>query len=165
MGFNLHAAVAIRADDKAGKQRLCRYVSRPPLAQQALTLLPSGDVCLRLKKPWSDGTTAFTFSPMDFLSRLVGLVFPPRMHKVRFHGIWAPHAKLRSKAAKPAEKPPGCEAHRPKWAELMRQVFGDDVFACPNCPPGTKQTVVLVIRAQSIAQILTSVGLPADSPA
>src|SRR5262249_52916663 len=35
-GFDLHAAVAVPAGDRARLEHLCRYVLRPPVAQQAL---------------------------------------------------------------------------------------------------------------------------------
>ena len=30
--FNLHAAVSLRADDDVGRERLCRYLTRPAVA-------------------------------------------------------------------------------------------------------------------------------------
>ena len=43
--FNLHASVAIAADDDLGRERLMRYGARPPLAQGRLRRLP-GDASL-----------------------------------------------------------------------------------------------------------------------
>ena len=34
-GFDLHANITVAADDRAGVERLCRYVLRPPVAQGA----------------------------------------------------------------------------------------------------------------------------------
>jgi hypothetical protein len=33
-GYNLHAGVVVGAADRAGLQRLCRYVARPPLSRR-----------------------------------------------------------------------------------------------------------------------------------
>lgn len=41
-GFNLHASVRIDADDDLGRERLCRYGARPPLALDRLRVLPGG---------------------------------------------------------------------------------------------------------------------------
>lgn len=41
-GFNLHASVAIEADDDLGRERLCRHGARPPLALERLRHLPDG---------------------------------------------------------------------------------------------------------------------------
>jgi putative transposase len=55
-GFDLHADVWVAARDDAGLERLCRYVVRPPLAQERLRLRDDGRVQLDLKTPWHDGT-------------------------------------------------------------------------------------------------------------
>src|SRR5512136_2421450 len=55
--FNLQAATRIAANDKPGRERLCRYSLRPPLANDRLHILPDGPVRLDFKKPWSDGMT------------------------------------------------------------------------------------------------------------
>ena len=82
--------------DKKQLKRLCRYLMRPPLAEEHLQELPDGGLQLLLKKPWRDGTTSVVFEPLDFVARLVAAIPPPRAHMFRFHGVLAPHAKLRS---------------------------------------------------------------------
>ena len=37
-GFSLHAKVALEADDHAGRERLARYLARPPIASERLSL-------------------------------------------------------------------------------------------------------------------------------
>ena len=39
-GFNIHAAVTVRAGDVEGRERLCRYGARPPFSLERLSLLP-----------------------------------------------------------------------------------------------------------------------------
>ncbi|HXL16039.1 MAG TPA: transposase, partial [Streptosporangiaceae bacterium] len=41
-GFDLHANVWVPANDRAGLERLCRYVLRPPFAQERLRLRSDG---------------------------------------------------------------------------------------------------------------------------
>ena len=36
------------------------------------------------------------FEPIEFIAKLAALVPPPRAHLTRFHGIFAPNAKLRA---------------------------------------------------------------------
>lgn len=55
-GVNLHAGVALGALDRAGRERLCRYLLRPPLSDDRLTERPDGRVELALKTPWRDGS-------------------------------------------------------------------------------------------------------------
>jgi len=54
--FNLHAGVLILAHSRKQLEKLLRYMFRPPLANDRLEILPGGDVLLRLKRPYSDGT-------------------------------------------------------------------------------------------------------------
>jgi hypothetical protein len=61
-GFDLHADITVAADDRTGLERLCRYVLRPPVAQDRLALAPEGQVLLTLKAEWADGTTHLLFA-------------------------------------------------------------------------------------------------------
>lgn len=94
-GVNIHASAAVPGTDRPRIERLCRYVARPPLAQERLELLADGRVRLQLKKTWADGTSAFGLQPRDFIARLVAAIPPPRLHMTRFHGVLAPHCTLR----------------------------------------------------------------------
>ncbi|MFM7549656.1 MAG: transposase [Cyanobacteriota bacterium] len=53
-----------------------------------------GQVVLRLKSPYRDGTTHIVMEPQAFMQRLAALVPRPRLHLIRFHGVLAPNAKL-----------------------------------------------------------------------
>jgi len=56
----------------------------------------AGQVVLKLKTAWRDGTTHIVMSPLEFMQRLAALVPRPRLHLIRFHGVLAPNAKLRA---------------------------------------------------------------------
>ncbi|MBI3766858.1 MAG: transposase [Deltaproteobacteria bacterium] len=86
-GFDLHANRTVCADDRAGLERLCQYIVRPPLAQERLALLPDGRVCCTLAHPWSDGTRALLFAPIEFLEKLAVLVPRPRINLLLYHGL------------------------------------------------------------------------------
>jgi hypothetical protein len=45
-GFDLHANVALAANDREGLEQLARYVLRPPVAQERLTRTADGRVPL-----------------------------------------------------------------------------------------------------------------------
>jgi hypothetical protein len=51
----LHAATRVAANDQQGRLALCKYILRPPLANERLKILDDGNVRLGFKKPWSDG--------------------------------------------------------------------------------------------------------------
>jgi hypothetical protein len=56
-GFSLHAGIAAKASQRDKIERLARYVSRPPVATERLSLTPGGNVRYALKAPYRDGTT------------------------------------------------------------------------------------------------------------
>ena len=72
-GYSLNAAVACTADRRDRLERLCRYVARPAIALERLSLNRRGEVLLALKRPFRDGTTHLRFTPEDFMARLAAL--------------------------------------------------------------------------------------------
>ena len=56
-GFSLHAGVDIQSGQRAKLERLCRYVSQPPLAVERLALTASGQVRYLLKTPYRAAIT------------------------------------------------------------------------------------------------------------
>jgi hypothetical protein len=46
----------------------------------------AGQVVLKLKTPWRDGTTHQVMSPLEFMQKLAALVPRPRLHLIRFGG-------------------------------------------------------------------------------
>jgi Putative transposase len=61
-------------------------------------------VIQRKSNPSRDGTTHIVMSPLEFMQRLAALVPRPRLHLIRFHGVLAPNAKLRSEIVPGAEE-------------------------------------------------------------
>ena len=144
-GFSLHAGVAVRANERAKLERLCRYVTRPPVSTKRLSMTRNGRVRYELKTPWRNGTTHVIFGPLDFISRLVALVPRPRVNLTRFHGVFAPNSKYRVQIT-PAKRGrvniPGTPEddrtpaeHRAAmtWAQRLKRVFNIDVETCSEC--------------------------------
>jgi hypothetical protein len=82
-GLPLHAGIGIEAEARSKLERLCRYVSRPAVAEERLALTERGDVHLQLKTPYRDGSTHIVLEPLDCLARLAALVPPPRKNLTR----------------------------------------------------------------------------------
>ena len=80
------------ADDRQALKQLCRTITRPALANERVQTNTAGQVVLKLKTPWRDGTTHLVMSPLEFMQRLAALVPRPRLHLIRFHGVLAPNA-------------------------------------------------------------------------
>jgi len=102
-GYSVHANVAIKAHDRAGLERLCRYGLRSPIATSRLSLTKEGLVKYRLKRPWPrpGGITCLTLQPTDFLRRLACLIPPPRTHQLRYHGVFSPSSPQRMRLPTP----------------------------------------------------------------
>jgi hypothetical protein len=170
-GFNLQAATRVAANDKDGRERLCRYILRPPLANDRLTILDDGNVRLHFKRPWSNGTSSVDLAPLALIARLAALVPSPRRHTVLYCGVLSSHAASRSQVVPPASEPapPSAGKDKPKsspkyisWSDLLRRVFGIETV-CPKCQ--TPLRLISLIKSEAIAKnILTAMHLPADAP-
>jgi len=96
-GFSLDASVRIEAHDRSGLERLIRYCARPPFALGRLHLVggQSDQLLYVLPSPDPSGRTGLRLSALEFLDRLATLLPPPRIHRHRYHGVFAPNAPLR----------------------------------------------------------------------
>jgi hypothetical protein len=56
------------ADERRALEPPCRCVTRPALANERVQANAAGQVVLRLKKPWRDGTTEPVMSPRECTS-------------------------------------------------------------------------------------------------
>jgi hypothetical protein len=166
-----HAATKVAANDKQGRLALCKYILRPPLANDRLKVLDDGNVQLDFKKPWSDGTSAVELAPLALIARLAALVPPPKRHLTRYFGVLSSHAASRGQVVpvQPAtalsSAEPNEQAGRSKyipWAELLRKTFGFEIV-CSTCKAQLR--LIALIKSEDIAKkILTAMHLPADVP-
>jgi ribosomal protein S27E len=180
-GFSLHAGVAARAHERDKVERLCRYVSRPPVAESRLSLTSNGDIRYRLKTPYRDGTTHVIFQPLDFLARLAALVPRPRVNLIRYYGVFAPNSRFRARVT-PAGRGKGSAAaggrltdagneraegatpaQRMTWAQRLRRVFRIDVETCPRCG-GAMKIIASIEDDEVIEKILGHVDAQVQQP-
>ena len=165
-GFTLHAGISCPAKDKKKRERLCRYISRPSLSEERLSLNNKGQVVYKLKTHWSNGTTHIVLDPLDFLSRLASLVPRPRVHLIRFHGVFAPNFKYRSLIV-PQSTLTGKASHRKQkiekksysigWAKTLKRVFDIDIQTCSKCG-GQIKIISAIYDQQTIKRILSHIG-------
>jgi len=131
-GFSLHAEVCCAAHQRKKLEHLCRYITRPAIANERLALNRAGQVVLTLKTPYREGTTHIVMSPLEFIQRLAALVPRPRLHLIRFHGVLAPNARPRpaiipgmpvnpnTPSADHAEVPPPAAPAPISWAQVAQ---------------------------------------------
>jgi hypothetical protein len=180
-GFSLHAAVRVGAREKWRNgekelhekrqqklEKLCRYVMRGAVAENRLFLEENGEVSYLLKTPWSDGTMAVQFTPLEFVEKLAALVPPPRVHQIRYQGVFAPNHSWRE-AVVPARankssvtsgelKTPISQGRRMSWAECLKRTFQVDLTQCPDCA-GEVRFVAAIVKREVIRAILSHLKL------
>jgi len=146
-GFSLHAGVTCEAHERDKLERLCRYITRPAVSTERLSLTPQGNVRYRLKTPYRDGTTEVILEPLDFMSRLAALVPTPRINLTRYHGVFAPNhrwreqvtlAKRGQRQAESAIEPAPARHASMTWAQRLKRVFKIEIETCEHCGGAVK---------------------------
>jgi len=182
-GFSIDASVRISLDDRdvpsytKSLEHLVRYCARPAFALERLTAIGGGDgrpEKVRYTLPrhkrgqWigpgrqekataPDAQGVVTLSPHDFLDRLADLVPPPRRHRHRYHGVFAPNHPLRAAvtaraignvgkspaaAGQPGQPAGGADTQPQKrshdtsciaWAKLLARIAEAFPLVCPAC--------------------------------
>jgi hypothetical protein len=155
-GFSLHAATVCEAWQRSRLERLCRYITRPPIATERLSVDDRGRVVYRYKHPFRDGSTHVVLEPLDFIARLAALVPRPRVNLTRFHGVFAPNFKHRDRIV-PQRTQRTAEDDKPvapmSWMQRLKRVFALDIETCSEC--GGKLKVIACIEDPPlIAKIL-----------
>lgn len=182
--FNLHAWTTVAAGDLAARERLCRYILRPPISDDRLKALSDGKVALTLKTPWRDGTTAIVLTAVQLVARLAALIPRPGQNLVRYHGVLAAHAQDRAAIVPGGQGsthqketiedgrlvPPSLPPLPPKprkngrylqWALLMVRIFSTDPLRC-SCG-GRLRLVAMVMAGAGAERYLRGTGLATDA--
>lgn len=171
-GFTIHAARSINTLDRKGLEQLISYIARGPFSNDRLTLVPGRKVNLRLKRPFSDGSTFVQFTYEEFLEKVSALIPPPKSHLVRWSGSLAPNSKYRPKIIRNPEEKKGFDfpdepelSGKPNysWAEVLSRVFGIEVLKC-DCG-GVFKPMGAIKDEEQAWRFLKHVGLDHTPPA
>ncbi|MBL7194648.1 MAG: transposase [Pirellulales bacterium] len=215
-GFSVDASVRITLLDRnvpsyfRSLEHLLRYCARPPFALERLSVIrgPDGQIArIRYVLPrhkaanWvrpgrkstrPGATGVVELSPFEFLDRLADLVPPPRKHRHRYHGVFAPNHRLRravtalaiGNIAKPHDagagghagdghatggccdtqaRPRSHDTSRIAWAKLMARVGEEFPLECPVCG-GDIRLIAFITEPGPIRKILTHLGEPLEPP-
>ena len=206
-GFSVDASVRISPSDRdvpeyfRSVEHLMRYCARPAFALERLSVVPStgdrpelvryalprhkrGD-CVgpsRARKSTRPGASGVVdLSPFEFLDRLAALIPPPRKHRHRYHGVFAPNHPLRPAVTAMAignlcnqgdaagrtdstdEKPCSHDTSRIACAKLLARVGEEFPLACPNCG-GDIRLISFITQPETMRKILTHVGEALEPP-
>ncbi|HSX81425.1 MAG TPA: transposase, partial [Candidatus Saccharimonadia bacterium] len=133
-------------------ERLIRYTARGAVSRERLEEDAHGDLVYTFTKPWSDGTTGITLSPLALLEKLAAIVPLPRVHLVRYAGCLAPHSTLRE-AMIPTPRQQGVDGEEPQtgppswsWARLLGRVCALDMAPCPLCRRGSLWIIAAITQ-------------------
>ncbi len=171
----LHAATHINSQSRKRLYQLIEYQARPPITPRRLEILSDGQIKLRLKTPYTDGTTHLIMQPFEFLSRLKSLIPPRGQNQVLYFGVFAPSAsdresfRLGAGARKKSfyrPKPPPAAGELPppqprpmdssSWTRHLKRTFQVDVSRCSRF--GADMRIKAVIQDSSeIARYLDHV--------
>jgi hypothetical protein len=175
-GFSVNATVRIEATDRNGLERLLRYCARPVFASERLNWLCEGkQLSYSLPKPMPNGCQILHLTPLELLDKLAKLIPPPRKHRLRYYGVFAPNAPLRKLVTTQADKAIAAPAisrskneeaesrkklgTRYLWASLLARIYEVLPLVCPHC--GSEMRLIAAITDKpSIERILIHVGEP-----
>ena len=136
--------------------------------------MATGAYAYRMKRPLPDGRTHLVLGGVELLRKLAPLIPPPRLHLLRFHGVFAPEREAalargaqaaraaRSRWTRRRTKPkprPSSSPYRLDWAAALKRVFGTDLLKCVRC--GGRLVILAFIEKRSaVKAILEHLGLP-----
>ena len=149
-GFNVHSRV--RARTKSEAERVGKYMVRPVLALDRLSLLEAeGKVGYRHGPA---GAELETMDYLEFIARVVSHIPDKGQVMVRYYGLYANdhRGKVRKASRVPVvlgmieEEPPAILSKG--WAEMIRKVYEVDPLVCPRC--GGRMKVVAFLTEPAV---------------
>ena len=161
-GFSIDAGTVCQEHEREKLQRLCRYVARPPVSNERLSVNEHSQVVYKLKHPFRNGTTHVVMDPLAFIARLAALVPRPRVNLTRYHGVFAPNFKHRKLIVLRHQPSPRRDPHNPlaplTWMQRLKRVFNIDIETCPHCG-GTLRVIASIEDPTVIETILAHIAL------
>jgi hypothetical protein len=177
-GFSLDASVCIQDTDRAGLERLLRYCARPPFALEHLHPLDADHLVYHNPKPRSDSPRDLVLTPLELIDKIAALIPPPRAHRHRYYGVFAPNSPMRAAvtalAAMPVvaplpvvatetEVPSRRAASHYLWAMLLARIYETLPLICPICQ-AQMRIIAFITDAGTVRKILDHIGESAQPP-
>lgn len=171
-GFSVHGDRVVWPEETAAMERLARYMLRAPVPLEAVEC--DGDK-VRVKTPADPrtGERNLMLDPIDWIHAVTLQVPDPRLHMVRYYGLyanrsrrlWQGRARNLSWGGRTAEDsnlPPddagpslpfGSPGSRSgSWARLLRKILEVDPLLCPRC--GVEMRIVSVITDPKVVDAI-----------
>ena len=175
LGYNLHAGVRIAEHDRTALERMSRYLLRPPLPKGRLEERSDGKLLLKLKKRWSDGTTALLFEPVELLARLAAMLPKPGSNAISYHGVIGARAAWRREVVPSSpltvslgklDKAQNSVVARPwayAWADLLWRLYSVNPWNCPQC--GRRMLLKAVVPPPATIRVVDGINKAAKESA
>ena len=158
-------------NDQAKRERIVRYVLKPPIAEAQVTKTRDGRIAIRLHRPRRSGATHVVMDEMGLLKKIAAIVEPPGLYRVRYFGCFSSASKHRRFVVPPpplalglstgsavvmpaASLSPSLPARRTPWLALLARVYGTDSTRCPACKTGRLRVVGAIVDAEITEKIL-----------
>jgi Putative transposase/Transposase zinc-binding domain len=179
-GFSLDASVCIQDTDRAGLERLLRYCARPPFALAHLHTLDAENLVYHNPKPRSDSPRDLVLTPLELIDKIAALIPPPRAHRHRYYGVFAPNSPMRAAVTALApmpvvaplpvvatetetDSPPHRAASHYLWAMLLARIYETLPLVCPVCQ-SPMRIIAFIVDAGTVRKILDHLGESAQPP-
>lgn len=174
-GFDVFAGRQVSMGETKCIEEMGRYMTRPPLAQDAVEILSNGKVLIPTPPDPRTGATELILDPIELVHRIVMQIPDKGSHCTRYYGAYANRAK-RARAERPtvevtpvsptvlaATTPdPATDTtdttdvdehtreRRRTWARMLRHIFEVDPLVCAKC--GGEMRVISVITDPPVVQ-------------
>ncbi|HEY5647201.1 MAG TPA: transposase [Pseudomonadales bacterium] len=134
-GFSLHAATCCEASQRDKLEKVCRYITRPAIANERLSTSERVQIVSRFKQPFHDGAT---------------------------HGVFAPNCRHRESVVpkrKTTEEKTDIPLAPMTWIQRLKRMFSIDIETCPKCG-GRLRVIACIEDPDVVATILEHVRAP-----
>ncbi|MBI5412366.1 transposase [Candidatus Peregrinibacteria bacterium] len=160
-GFNIHAEGKAVINDDAGRERLARYMIRPPISMARLTYDRENQVVF-----YRTDKETLSFDPVEFLARLSVHVPNAREQTVRYMGYYSNKSRGMRKRAGLSEMEIEIMEEEAKesrsrnyaWARLIKKVFEVSPLVCKKCG-GEMKVIAIITDYETRKKILKHLGL------
>jgi len=186
-GFNVHCGTSVSFSDTGAVERLARYIVRAPISQERMRYIPKAGSPSDAGRVVYEGKTTGrleTFSPLDFLARLVTHIPNKYEQTVRYYGYYSnksrgvrarAYANAIEQAAAAAVNGPNTpgltsaqtedptviipvslsrKRFKKNWARLIQKVYNIDPLECPKC--GERMRIIAFIEEEAVIKKILS---------
>jgi hypothetical protein len=168
-GFSVRDDVMVEPEDRAGLERLARYLLRPPVSLERMEWVDGTSVVTNTRRARGGQAGASEqLDALDFLARVIAHVPEPRLHMVRYLGYYSNVSRGRRRKGRETRletrrerdetqsdglTPAQRQAQRRAWAQLVRRVYEVDPLVCAKCG-GEMRIVSVILDPAVIRKIL-----------